>query len=96
MHWLRLSREVVESPSMEVLRNRVDVALRDVVGGHGGDGLMVGLYDLSGLPNLNNSMILTVLRLSAGVGDTTGSIKPRSPVLPYGPCEGPPGPLAPR
>ena len=49
MHWLRLSREVVESPSMEVLRNRVDVALRDVVGGHGGDGLMVGLVVFSTL-----------------------------------------------
>ena len=38
-----------ESPSMEVLRNYGDVALRDVVGGHGGDGLMVGQGDLRGL-----------------------------------------------
>jgi len=32
-----------------VLKNCEDVALRDVVGGHGGGGLVVGLGDLSGL-----------------------------------------------
>ena len=30
---------VVESPSLEVFRKRGDVALRDMVSGHGGDGL---------------------------------------------------------
>jgi len=30
-HWTRLSREVVESPSLEVLKKRVDVALQDMV-----------------------------------------------------------------
>ena len=40
---------MVESPSLEVFKNHVDVALRDVVSGHGGDGLVVGLDDLSGL-----------------------------------------------
>jgi len=41
LQWHRLPREVVESPSLEVLKNCVDVALRNVVSGHGGDGLMV-------------------------------------------------------
>ena len=39
----------MESPSLEVFKKRVHVALRDVVSGHGGVGLMVGLDDLSGL-----------------------------------------------
>jgi len=32
-----------------VFMNHGDVALRDVVSGHGGDGLMVGLRDLRGI-----------------------------------------------
>ena len=39
----------MESPSLEVFKNCVDVALRDMGKGHGGDGLMLGLHDLSGL-----------------------------------------------
>jgi len=47
--WLRLSREVVESLSLEVYKKRVDVALRDMVSGHAGDVSTVGLSDLRGL-----------------------------------------------
>ena len=39
----------MESLSLEVLRRRVDVALRDVVSGHGGAGLMVARDYLSNL-----------------------------------------------
>ena len=46
LQWHRLHREVVESPSLEVFQSRVDVALRDVVSGHGGGGLAVGSADL--------------------------------------------------
>ena len=39
MQWHRLPREVVQSLSLEVFRKRRDVALREVVTEHGGDGL---------------------------------------------------------
>jgi len=40
------------------VQNRVDVAQRDVVSGHGGDGLVVGLGDLSGFSNPKDSAVL--------------------------------------
>jgi len=40
MQWERLPREVVGSASLEVFQNSGNVAVRDVVSGHGGDGLM--------------------------------------------------------
>jgi len=43
------AREMVKSLSLEVFKRCVDVALRNMVSGHGGDGLMVRLHDLSGL-----------------------------------------------
>ena len=49
MQWHRLPRGVVQSPSLEVFKNCVDVALRDVVSGRGGEGMVVGLDDLRGL-----------------------------------------------
>jgi len=47
--WHRLPREAVESWSLEMFKKHGDVALRNMVSGHGGDGLMVGLDDISGL-----------------------------------------------
>jgi len=45
----QLGRSVGLSPSLEVAHNRVYVALKDVVRGHGGGGLEGGLDDLRGL-----------------------------------------------
>ena len=41
-----------------VFKKRVDVTLMDMVSGHGGDGLVVELDELSGLSNLHDSMTL--------------------------------------
>jgi len=59
-----LPREVMDSTSLEVFRSHVDVTLRDIVNGHGGDGLMVGLDDLRSFFQLwwfYDSMILPTL-----------------------------------
>jgi len=56
--WHRLPREVVESPSLEVLKSRVDVAVRDVGSGWGGGGLMVGWVILEVFSSLHDSIIL--------------------------------------
>jgi len=37
-HWHRLPGEVVQSPSLEVVKHHVDVALREAVSGRGGMG----------------------------------------------------------
>ena len=46
LHWL--PRKVVKSPSLEMFKNHGDVAMRDVISGHGGGGLV----DLRGLVQL--------------------------------------------
>lgn len=50
--------ELVESASLDVFQNHVDVVLRDMVSGHGGDGSAVGLDDLGDLFHLNDFMVL--------------------------------------
>ena len=42
----QLPRDVVQSPSLEVFKNHGDVALRDVVNGHGGGGLGLGILEV--------------------------------------------------
>jgi len=48
-NWNRLSRKVVESPFLELCKERVDVESLTWFSEHGGDGLSVGLEDLRGL-----------------------------------------------
>ena len=57
-HWHRLPREVLDSPSLEMFKNRGDVAPGNVVSGHGGDGLRMGLGILEVFSNLSDSVIL--------------------------------------
>ena len=47
----------MESLCLEVFKKRVDVALRDMVGGHGGDGLGLDMGISEAFSNLNGSVI---------------------------------------
>lgn len=51
----------MESSSLEVLKSHGDVAMRDEVLWHGGEGLMDALDDLSGPSNLDDSASLLAL-----------------------------------
>ena len=55
--WNGLPVEVVVLPSLEVFQNCGDVALRDVVSGHGGDGLGLNWMILVVFASLNDSVI---------------------------------------
>jgi len=57
MQWNMMSRGVVESLLLEGFEETVDVTLRDAVWSSYKHGLMFGQGDLSGLSNLNDSMI---------------------------------------
>lgn len=52
--------QVVESPFLEVFKKSVDVALSDMVQSGHKHGLLVGPDGLIGLPNLNDSMKITL------------------------------------
>jgi len=54
----QLPKEVVWSPSLEVSKSHGDVALGDVVSGHGRGGLRLGLVIIEVFLNNNKSMIL--------------------------------------
>ena len=56
---------VVESSSPEVLQKHGNVALRDMVSKHGGDGLGLGLVILEVFSNLNDSMSDNQKRITA-------------------------------
>ena len=58
--WHRLPMEVVESPSLMVFKKREVVVVRDMVGGHDGDGLGLDLdlMILEIFSDYNDSMIL--------------------------------------
>ena len=56
MRWSQLLREVVGSPSLEVLENCGHVALRDMVSEHGGGGLGLGILVV--VFNLHDSMTI--------------------------------------
>jgi len=58
MRWHRLPRQLMESLFLEVFKNLGDVALRDVVGGHGGSRLGLELVTLAVFSNLNDFVIL--------------------------------------
>lgn len=55
-YWNRLSRKVMGSLPLVVFKKSVDVAVSDMVQSSHRHGLTVGLGDLGGLSNLDDSM----------------------------------------
>ena len=61
-------REMVVALSMEVLKSHGHVAPGDMVSGHGGDGLGLGLGILKVFSNLNGFMVQESFRAQAPMG----------------------------
>lgn len=59
--------EVVESLSLRTFKNYVNVALKDVVGGRGGNGWWLDWVTLVVFTNLNDSMILNIFSTSKNI-----------------------------
>ena len=58
MHWNKLPVDVVESLSLEVFKKHADLALSDMVCGHGGDVSTAGHLFHQQLGSFPNFMIL--------------------------------------
>jgi len=57
-NWNSLPREVIESLSPKMCNNCVNVALRDMVSGYGGNEFMVDKMNIAIFSSLNDSVIL--------------------------------------
>ena len=70
----------MESPSLEVFKNHRDVALRDVVSGHGGGGLGLDSMILVIFTNLYDSnLVVHVGTCLLEFGITRGVVFPKCP-----------------
>ena len=65
MHWHRLPRGVLESPSLKVFKNHGDTVLSNTVNGHSRDGMGLDWMTVEVFSNLNDP---AVLRWPLGTG----------------------------